>query len=127
MSEDQPVNLTWEATYVYKIQITCNGEEFDEGDGRVFRENCHGCETKKETRTIKFSDFPKGNRTMKCQAKFWGINSNKSEKITLTKVCKYYFSPHVRELGFLNPGIFFLVKSGILGFGIVSSMNLESY
>ena len=64
---------------------------------------------------------------MNCKAKFLGINSTKTEKITLTKVCKYYFSPHVRELGFRNPGNFFLVKPGILGFGIVSSMNLESY
>ena len=114
VSKDQPVKLTWAATYVCKIQITCNGEKFDEGDGRVCRKTCQGCKTRKKTRTIKFSDFPGGNRTMKCQAKFWGINSTKTEKITLTKVCKYYFSPHVREL---ELGLGF-VKSGILGFGI---------
>ena len=108
VSKDQPVKLTWEATDVCKIQITCNGDKFNEGDGRAVRETCQAWKTKKKTRTIKFSDFPRGSRTMNCQAKFWGINSTKTEKITLTKVCKYYFSPHVRELGFRNPGNFFL-------------------
>ena len=122
VSKDQPVNLTWEATDVCKIQITCNGDKFNEGDGRALRETCQGWKTKKKTRTIKFSDFPRGSGTMNCKAEFWGINSTKTEE-----VCKYYFSPHVRELGFRNPGNFFLVKLGILGFGIVSSMNLESY
>ena len=106
VSKDQPVKLTWEATDVCKIQITCNGDKFNDGDGRAVRETCQGWKTKKKTRTIKFSDFPRASRTMNCQAKFWGINSTKTEEITLTKVCKYYFSPHVRELGFRNPGNF---------------------
>ena len=114
VSKDQPVNLTWEATDVCKIQITCDGDNFNEGHGRALRETCQGWKTKKKTRTIKFSDFPRGSGTMNCKAEFWGINSTKTEKITLTKVCKYYFSPHVREL---ELGLGF-VKSGILGFGI---------
>ena len=96
VSKDQVVKLTWAATYVCKIQITCNGEKLDEGDGRVCRKTSQGCKTRKKTRIVSWLDFPRGNRTMKCQAKFWGINSTKEEEITLTKACEYYVLPHVK-------------------------------
>ena len=96
VSKDQLLKLTWEAAHVCKIQITCNGERFYAGDGRICGKTCQGCKTRRKTRMISWFDFPKGNKTMKCQAKFWGINSTKAEEITLRKACEYYVLPHVR-------------------------------
>ena len=96
VSRDQPVKLTWEAAHVCKIQISCNGEKFDAGEGRVCGKTCQGCKTRRKTRRISWFDFTKGNTTMKCRAKFWGIYSTKAEEITLRKACEYYVLPHVR-------------------------------
>ena len=38
--------------------------------------------------------------------------------LNLGQLWEMYVSPHVRESGFRNPGNFWLVESGILGFGI---------
>ena len=125
MSKDKSVKLTWKATRVCKIQITCNGEKFGEGDRKVCRKTCQRCNSSKTTVPIKFFDSLRGKKALRCQTKFWAINSTKTEKIiTLREACKYYFSPHVRELGFRNPGNFFLVKSGIWAY---SSMNPEAH
>ena len=90
MTKKQPAKLTLVATNVCYIQIKCNDEKFVGEDVRVCSKTCIGCRTRKKTRTITFSDFPRGNRTMKCEGKVWGTKSNKTEVITLMKVCEYY-------------------------------------
>ena len=75
-----------------KILVQCFDVimEFAGEDVRVCSKTCIGCRTRNKTRTITFSDFPRGKTTMKCEGKVSGTKSNKTEEITLIQACEYY-------------------------------------
>ena len=92
MSRNQPVNLTWVATNVCKMQIKCNGKKFDDRVNRVCGKTCGKCRTRKKTKIISASDFPEGSRSMTCQCKVWGTIAVRTEKIIVEKACECYMN-----------------------------------
>ncbi|CAH3015891.1 unnamed protein product [Porites evermanni] len=85
VTRKQPVNLTWVATNVCKMQIKCNNEKFRDGNNRVCKQTCKECKTRRRTKIVKVKDFPEGVRSMTCQCKVWGTKVIKAEKIIVEK------------------------------------------
>ena len=91
VTRNQPVNLTWVATNVCKMQIKCKDKKFAEGASRVCGGTCRKCRTRKKTKIITASDFPEDSRSMTCQCKVWGTIPVRTEKIIVEKACEYLY------------------------------------
>ncbi|KAM7428938.1 hypothetical protein ABFA07_020152 [Porites harrisoni] len=88
VTKKQPVNLTWVATDVCKLQIKCVQEKFIDENNKGCKKTCTEDIMKKritKTRIFKVEDFHEGLKFITCRYKVCGTNVTRSGKIIVEK------------------------------------------